>query len=73
MGKLNIQGDLDISNYLNASNTDLYLSSASTSYSIRFRAGTTEFLRGQVSTSTNGTAHGTILLILTSASILLVI
>lgn len=60
MGKLNIQGDLDISNYLTASNTNLYLSSASTSYSIRFRAGTTEFLRGQVSTSANGTTHGTI-------------
>lgn len=60
MGKLNIQGDLDIYNYLTASNTNLYLSSASTSYSLRFRAGTTEFLRGQISTSTNGTTHGTI-------------
>lgn len=60
MGKLNIQGDLDIYNYLTAANTNLYLSSASTSYSIRFRAGTTEFLRGQISTSTNGTTHGTI-------------
>ena len=60
MGKLNIQGDLDIHNYLSATNTNLYLSSAATSYSIRFRAGDTEFLRGQISTSANGTTHGTI-------------
>ena len=60
MGKLNIQGNLDIHNYLSATNTNLYLSSAATSYSIRFRAGDTEFLRGQISTSANGTTHGTI-------------
>lgn len=42
MGKLNIQGDLDIHNYLSATNTNLYLSSASSDYSIRFRIGTTE-------------------------------
>ena len=45
MGKLNIQGDLDIHNYLSASNTNLYLSSASSDYSIRFRIGTTEVAR----------------------------
>ena len=45
MGKLNIQGDLDIHNYLSATNTNLYLSSASSDYSIRFRIGTTEVAR----------------------------
>lgn len=44
MGKLNIQGDLDIHNYLSATNTNLYLSSVS-DYSIRFRIGTTEVAR----------------------------
>ena len=44
MGKLNIQGDLDIHNYLTATNTNLYLSSVA-DYSIRFRIGTTEVAR----------------------------
>lgn len=45
MGKINVQGDLDIHNYLNATNTNLYLSSASSDYSIRFRIGATEVAR----------------------------
>ena len=44
MGKLNIQGDLDIHNYLTATNTNLYLSAVA-DYSIRFRIGTTEVAR----------------------------
>lgn len=44
MGKLNIQGDLDIYNYLTATNTNLYLSAVA-DYSIRFRIGTTEVAR----------------------------
>ena len=60
MGKLNIQGDIDIHNYLSATSTDLYLSSASSDYSIRFRAGTKEFIRFQQSQSATGANAGKI-------------
>ena len=62
MGKLNIQGDLDIHNYLTATNTNLYLSAVA-DYSIRFRIGTTEVARItpsgclNINTTQNGTDH----------------
>lgn len=62
MGKLNIQGDLDMYNYLTATNTNLYLSAVA-DYSIRFRIGTTEVARItpsgclNINTTQNGTDH----------------
>ena len=62
MGKFNIQGDLDIYNYLTATNTNLYLSAVA-DYSIRFRIGTTEVARItpsgclNINTTQNGTDH----------------
>ena len=62
MGKVNIQGDLDIYNYLTATNTNLYLSAVA-DYSIRFRIGTTEVARItpsgclNINTTQNGADH----------------